>query len=66
MDRNSNIDSTITVINKWVDLYFDKLFYDMVQVLNTQNVYLVNSTDNKINDLESRLLALESIVMKKI
>ena len=52
INRNSNSDSTITTINKWVDLYFDKLFYDIVQVLNTQNVYLVNSTDNKINDLK--------------
>jgi hypothetical protein len=52
INRNSNSDATITTINKWVDLYFDKLFYDIVQVLNTKNVYLVNSTDNKINDLK--------------
>ncbi len=52
INRHLNSDDTIATINKWVDLYFDKLFYDMIQVLNIQNIYLVNSTDNKLNDLK--------------
>jgi len=52
INRHDNSNSTITTINTWVDLYLDKLFYDMVQILNTKNIYLVNSTDNKLNDLK--------------
>lgn len=56
INRHLNSDSTITTINTWVDIYLDKLFYDIIQVLNIKNVYLVNSTDNKLNDLKYSVL----------
>jgi hypothetical protein len=52
INRHMNSDDTILTINTWVDIYLDNLFYDMIQVLNTKNIYLVDSTDNKLNDMK--------------
>ena len=56
INRHSNIFDTVKTINLWVDTYLDRLFSDMIQVLNIKNEYLINSTDNKLDSLKYNIL----------
>ncbi len=56
INRNTNDDGTKLNINTWVNNYTDDLFYNMMQIINLQNVYVTNSLDNNLQNLKHSIL----------
>lgn len=54
INRNDADIGMTDIINEWVDLYFDKLFYDVLQLKNSSEIFLVESEDNSIQELKYR------------
>ena len=55
-DISGNSVDLISTINSWVDLYCDELYYNMLQLINIKNIFLVNSPDNFLNNLKYIIL----------
>ncbi len=56
INRNNQDEGTKLLINTWVNDYTDELFYNMIQIINLQNLYVTNSLDNNLLNLKHSIL----------